>query len=278
MRFILILAIILVSFLTSILGSVLLVARADVFFLPGDSNTGWTPVIREFDGVEMVMVPAGCFLMGSDVYGYERPIHGVCMRDFWIMRTEVTNAMYRRCVDQGGCTPPQNATYYDDPAYADHPVVYVDWQQASDFAAWIGGSLPTEAQWEFAGRGPEGLVYPWGDDFVADQVVYGINSGGQTAKVGSKPGGASWVGALDMSGNVWEWVADWYNYDTYQSESMAGKVSLEPAGPGVGSRRSSRGGGFRADVDSLRIAKRGCFNPEGSFSVQGFRVSWLVPE
>jgi formylglycine-generating enzyme required for sulfatase activity/CubicO group peptidase (beta-lactamase class C family) len=197
------------------------------------TNAEWTPVIQEFDGVEMVLVPAGCFMMGSteeeidtafevcrnasavcekygpDWFSGEAPRHEICFSEpFWIDRYEVTNAQFSLFGGQAN----EKSHWTDD----NRPRESVNWFEADAFCDLRGVRLPTEAEWEYAARGPDSLIYPWGNDFVADNVVYAANANGQTAEVGSKPGGASWVGALDMSGNVEEWVNSllWpYPYD-----------------------------------------------------------------
>jgi formylglycine-generating enzyme required for sulfatase activity len=117
----------------------------------------------------------------------------------------------------------------------------ITWTEAAAFCASRGARLPTEAEWEYAARGPESWLYPWGNRFMADQTVYGRNSGGHTAEVGSRPGGVSWVGALDMSGNVWEWVADWHDSAYY---ATLGDHAVNPPGPRSGRGRVIRGGSF----------------------------------
>jgi formylglycine-generating enzyme required for sulfatase activity len=259
-------------------------------------NADWTPVEREFDGRAMVLVPAGCFMMGStdaqieyavdelganpDWVSNEQPAHRVCFEEpFWIDKTEVTNAQYRACVEagaggeSGACTAPQDTRYYDDPVYADYPVVFVDWPQARAYAEWAECSLPTEAQWEYAARGPDALVYPWGDTFAGDNVVYAGNASG-TAPVGSKPGGVSWVGALDLSGNAAEWVADWYAADTYASLDDG---VVNPTGPADGSARVLRGGAFTYFQLLARAPARPGYNPDLRDNSWGFRVVCARP-
>jgi formylglycine-generating enzyme required for sulfatase activity len=215
----------------------------------GTLNSNWTSIIQEINGIPMVYVPAGCFMMGSEDGGVdEKPVHRVCLSAFRIGQTEVTNAQYRRCVEARECTPPEDLTRYDDPTYADHPVVEVNWQQVSDFAAWAGGSLPTEAQWEYAARGPEAWTYPWGNSAPACEQVNISGCDGGTAPVGpdQRVAGASWVGALDMSGNVLEWTADWYDGGGYDGRYYATLPDgvLNPVGPVFGIERVVRGDAF----------------------------------
>ena len=272
----------------------------DAYFPAGSSNRAWSPLIEEFNGIPFVQVPAGCFMMGStdeqieyvvslgaerDVLGLEQPAHKVCLSEFWIMQTEVTNAMYKRCVAAGACAPPGDYAdyYYDDPAYADHPIVAVNWQQSADFATWLNGTLPTEAQWEYAARGPEGWIFPWGDESDGNRLNFcDVNCGfdwnkdgnyndgyALTSPAGSYIDGASWVGALDMSGNVWEWTADRYSKGYYGS--LAEGV-LDPAGPSSGWAPVWRGGAFNSAQFEARAASRSAGEPSlGQWSL-GFRV------
>lgn len=173
------------------------------------SNDEWRPYSEEINGVEMVLVPAGCFMMGSeDGDEDEKPVHEQCFdKPFWIDRTEVTRAKYKECVSVGDCIVKSTNDYSSQDI---QPVNYIEWFAAYDYCEWRGGRLPTEREWEYAARGPDNLVYPWGNEFVAENVVYGRNSGNVIAEVGTRPRGASWVGSLDMSDNVWEWVSTIY--------------------------------------------------------------------
>lgn len=167
----------------------------------------------------MVLVPAGKFIMGttrSDRQGLDvprafddaRPQHIVVLPAFYIDRTEVTNAQYKEfCIATHYPVPPgwENGTY---PAgQSEYPVTRVSWYEASAFARWAGKRLPTEAEWEKAARGNDGRIYPWGDEWKEEYVVWGRS---KPAPVASKPKGASPCGALDMAGNVFEWTSDWY--------------------------------------------------------------------
>lgn len=167
------------------------------------ANADWTPVAQTFDNVEMVQVPAGCFTMGHDEGRRdERPAHEVCVDTFWLDRYEVTNAQYGSAGNFAGDNRPrENLT----------------WFEARDYCAQRGGRLPTEAEWEYAARGPDSLLYPWGSELVAENLVFDQNSNNETADVGSKPGGVSWVGAYDLSGNVFEWVSTIYQPYPYDA-------------------------------------------------------------
>jgi len=165
----------------------------------------------------MLYVPAGSFLMGDDTgWDAQKPAHEVALDAYWIDETEVTNSMYSLCLETGECAAPSEGRsytrerYYLDPATADFPVLYVDWEDARRYCAWAERSLPTEAQWEKAARGTDGRVYPWGDQPPSDEFLNNFNVTflEDTVRVGSFPKGASPYGALDMTGNVWEWTAD----------------------------------------------------------------------
>jgi formylglycine-generating enzyme required for sulfatase activity len=248
-------------------------------FAAGENNTGWTPVLQSKNGLSVVSVPDGCFMMGSaNGEGDETPIHETCMDGYWIGQTEVTNAQYRACVDAGVCTPPDDRTWFDDPAYAGYPVLYVTWDDAAAYAAWVNGSLPTEAQWEYAARGPEAWTYPWGNEFDGTRLNFcdtncgqdwhssDYNDGfAQVSPAGSLTSGASWVGALDMAGNVWEWVADWY--ENYPAESQT-----NPTGPASGDQRVVRGGSWAESAYTVRTTYRDYNSPGSDSSVIGFRV------
>ena len=203
--------------------------------------------------------------MGSTLEADEQPEHTVSVAGFWISQTETTNAHYARCVDAGGCTPPHNSDWRD-PARANFPVTHVDWGQATTYAQWVGGGLPTEAQWEKAARGTDGRTFPWGSE-GADEQHLNFNSSQGPVVVGSYPAGASPYGALDMAGNVEEWVADWYAPDVYTQEPRD-----NPTGPDAGIFRVVRGGSFNSSLGGVRAAARDRALPDTNFDSVGFRV------
>jgi formylglycine-generating enzyme required for sulfatase activity len=219
----------------------------------------------------MVYVPAGEFLMGStyeDPFAEddEKPQHTVYLAAFWIDRTEVTNAQYRKCVEAGACQPPG---CWDDSRLnaPDQPVVCVTWYEAQDYAAWVGGRLPTEAEWEKAARGIDGQIYPWGDSPPdCDKTNYS-SCAGKPLPVGTHPDGASPFGVLDMAGNVWEWVADWYDGDYYSQDRP-----INPQGPDRGGQRVLRGGTLISTRSTLRCAVRHKWPPNNWNNDIGFRV------
>ncbi len=218
-------------------------------------------------------VPAGGFTMGSRdddpvAWDNEKPQHMVYLDIFWIYKTQVTNAQYRQGVEAGVCTPPHNTEYYDDPAYANHPVVYVDWHQAKTYCEWVGGRLPTEAEWEKAARGTDRRRYPWGDDWNPHNLnSYEAGPGG-TTEVGRYPAGASPYGLLDMAGNVWEWTSSLYKEYPYEVDD--GREDVEADGC-----RVLRGGCWRNYKKRSRCTARGDRVPEYFSRYLGFRV--VVP-
>lgn len=213
------------------------------------------------DGMVQVHIPAGKFRMGGmDVRRApnEIPDHDVALDAFWMDQLEVTNAMYLSCVQAGGCKPPQNfksgrrASYFNNPEFSDYPVVYVTWGQAKAYCEWAGRRLPSEAEWERAGRGDDFRTFPWGED-KADYTLANFNMlVGDTSRVGSYPLGASPFGVLDMAGNVAEWVNDYYSFNYSLSDV------LNPTGPltSAGSNRVVRGGSLGDAEINIRVSKR----------------------
>ena len=226
----------------------------------------------------MVYVPAGEFLMGSDstidsqAYADELPQHKVYLDAFWIDQTEVTNAQYAFCMKGGQCTLPAKtlsntrSSYYENNQYANYPVIYVDWNQALDYCVWAGGRLPSEAEWEKAARGIDGRIYPWGGATPEQSLLNYNQNKGDTTAVGSYPNGASLYGALDMAGNVWEWVNDWYSNSYYQNSPVK-----NPIGPDSGTSRVLRGGSWDRDARHVRSASRYGNYPNYWYNYLGFR-------
>lgn len=228
--------------------------------------------ISDIDGMAMVFVPAGEFTMGSDAGGTdEQPGHTVYIDAFWIDRTEVTNAMYAKCEADGECEPPLSsnsyirASYYGNPTYDNFPVIYINWNQANAYCKWAGRELPTEAQWEKAARWIDGRTYPWGEEIGCDFASYG-RCVGDTTEVGLYPDGMSIYGALDMTGNVWEWVSSLYQ--PYPYDANDGRENLITSGP-----RVLRGGAWYSSADSARSANRDKHNPTDTDNLIGFRCS-----
>lgn len=239
---------------------------------PTESITAGAVLTSSIDGARYVYVPAGVFLMGSDEEGGfdEKPQHEVALDAFWIMQTEVTNEQYEKCVIADACSPPSHPDWGTDEfwaAYDLHPVTYVTWEQAAAYAEWVGGRLPTEAEWEKAARGRDSRRYPWGDKPPTEDRLNFDNYVGDTQPVGSYPDGASPYGALDMAGNVWEWTSDWYANDYYAISPRE-----NPTGPLDGEDRVLRGGGYDSALYEVTAFYRGGAAVTDQNSAYGFRV------
>lgn len=179
---------------------------------------------------EMVRIPAGAFIRGTnDRLFDEGPQHTMEVPAFDIDRYEVTNAQYKRFIDETQRRSPdhfRNRTYPE--GKADHPVTFVSWHDADAYCRWASKRLPTDVEWEKAARGTEGRIYPWGNDMNllnanTPMRWVAIGQDGDTTPVGAFAGGASPYGLYDMSGNVWEWTASWYTAypgNTTQSENF----------------------------------------------------------
>jgi formylglycine-generating enzyme required for sulfatase activity len=240
--------------------------------------------IMDAKGVPMCLVPAGQFTMGSENGDDdERPVHTVYLDAFYMDKYEVTNARYAACVADGACTPPHEmssftrSSYYGNPQYADYPVINVDWYQAQAYCAWRGARLPTEAEWEKAARGTDGRTYPWGNNAPTCSLANfdparGNSCVGDTSAVGSYPAGASPYGIYDLAGNVWEWVADWYDENYY-----AVSPSRNPTGPSSGSYRALRGGSWNSSEDFVRASYRNGNVPDSWYNNIGFRCTRSLP-
>jgi formylglycine-generating enzyme required for sulfatase activity len=227
-------------------------------------NSQWKPQTQAFDGVEMVLVPPGCFMMGNDNGESDaKPQTRICFsKAFWIDKYEVTNQQFLQFNGKAASSSSWKQIK--------RPRERITWFESQDFCNSRGESirLPTEAEWEYTARGPNALTYPWGNNF-SDNIVYNGNSGGQTANVGSKPEGASWVGALDLSGNVWEWTSSLYKpypYSTYDGRESR-----------FDSRNSRvvRGASWAEGDNLSRLTSihRDKNDPNGKYSSVGFRCA-----
>ena len=210
------------------------------------------------DQMILLYVPAGKFTMGSDTDSDdEKPAHLVDLAAFWIDQTEVTNGMYRQCVDEGECQEPgtkdsaKNYGYYQGLAYSNFPVMYVDWNMAQAYCGWAGRRLPTEAEWEKAARGEDRRIYPWGNEAPNANLLNFAYPGstGDTSPVKSYEAGKSLYGAYDMAGNVWEWVSSLYK--PYPYDPADGRED-----PSSTEERVQRGGSWLEDTTWLRSSKR----------------------
>jgi len=236
-------------------------------------------------GGEMVLVPAGAFWMGSEEGDAdEGPMHQAYLEAFWIDKYEVTNAQYAEflnatqldpgrcgghiCADTKAENPDshllyQGGRYVAERGYEDHPVTEVSWYGAQAYCKHYAKRLPSEAEWEKAARGTEGVTYPWGEQFDPGKLNSDYRVG-DTAPVGSYPDGTSPYSAYDIAGNVWEWVADWYDAypgSAYRSPFFGHKYKVV------------RGGSWNHPGDDARCARRDIAHPDRRLRVVGFRCA-----
>jgi formylglycine-generating enzyme required for sulfatase activity len=226
---------------------------------------------------EMVIIPAGSFLMGCDQgQENERPVHRVWLDGFALGKFSTTNREYKICVDDKAVAPPP---FWSEPMFShpDQPVVGVTWHEATAYCRWLSERvgqavrLPTEAEWERAARGKrEGALYPWGDEPPWERPFSGfdLESGGP-ARVGA--GEANDFGLYAMSEGVHEWCSDYYAYDYYRHSP-----EKNPPGPSSGQRRSSRGGSWRHRIKFSRCAGRSSLPPNFKYADYGFRIAMTV--
>ncbi len=220
---------------------------------------------------EMVLVPAGDFIMGSDDGDAdEQPVRAVFLDAFFIDVFEVSVGQYRACVDEGTCAPPTSASlcnwYTSMPD--DHPINCMYWNDADTYCRWAGLRLPNEAEWEKAARGVDQRTFPWGEDFDRGKANYGDGGIMRTTPVDAYPDGVSPYGAWDMAGNVFDWVADWYHEHHY---ATAG--SDNPLGPDSGTFRVLRGGSHWFDATLMRSSNREPYHPLSTDVDIGFRCA-----
>ena len=238
-----------------------------------------TPDIRTIfwitDHMKLLYVPAGRFQMGSDSGSEnERPSHTVYLDEFWIDESEVTVHMYSLCVKAKVCKEPGNkssalyANYYGSPDFENYPVIHVDWNMAKTYCEWAGRRLPTEAEWEKAARGEQSLTYPWGNEEPNPRLLNFDDQKGDVTAIGSYPNGASPYGVLDMAGNAWEWVADWYR-ETYYANSP----DANPLGPRSGQEHVLKGGSWHDNSILVRASNRDHRVPEDACVNCGFRCA-----
>ena len=295
-----------------ILNGGILVAQDDIAFIPVTKNADWTPIERDFDDVTMVLVPVGSFVMGStpdqiaeglrlcnstgtpnhcDPQWFEDEVmngDNTQMFDmpFWIDQYEVSRAQYQACVDAGIC---HEAHVYEYSTEPNQPINVISWFDAKEYCEWRGGRLPTEAEWEYAYRGPDGLVYTWGDEFIGDYANHCDENCGNsgwgarsqyinlnhndgytnTAPVDAYPQAISWVGAYQMSGNVYEWTSTLFMPYPYQTDD--GREA--DTGMRVDVLRVIRGGSFSNNTSSLRGMSRGWNIPNDAYNGIGVRCA-----
>jgi formylglycine-generating enzyme required for sulfatase activity len=228
------------------------------------------------DGLSYVWIPPGEFQMGAtdgdtEAYRRENPRHPVRITSgFWLSDTTVTVAAYKRFVsERPDFKMPPPPDFNPDWSKAGHPIVRVTFDEAQAYCEWAGGQLPAEAQWEYAARGgKDGMKYAWGNDLTPKNANYAGSKWGGTSPVRSYP--ASAWGLYDMVGNVWEWVADWYDAKYYTTLPL-NEPTEDPPGPQSGKLRVLRGGSFLSDSRGLRAASRHFFAPGAEYKGLGFR-------
>jgi formylglycine-generating enzyme len=224
----------------------------------------------------MVLVPSGAFQRGcntavdSECASDESPYKTITLSAFKIDKTEVTVSAYKACVNAGECSAPNtgNSCNWNVSGREDHPINCVDWAQANAYCAWAGKRLPTEAEWEKAARGTEGRKYPWRNSAIDCTKANRLGCVGSTTSVGDYPSGASPDGALDMAGNVWEWVTDWYDSGYY-----ATSPTTDPEGPSSGRYRVLRGGSWGTGPAYARASSRAWDYPGNRLVLSGFRCA-----
>jgi formylglycine-generating enzyme len=248
-------------------------------------------------GLEFLWIPPGEFRMGTpartpEVEEDARPVHAVRLAGFWMAKMEVTRAQYARFME---ATKREAPAFWNSPLFKcseRQPVVGVTWDDARAFCEWIGGRLPTEAEWEYAARGTDGRRYPWGDDkpvwplatryalVMQDypttpqtRAIFNLRlNDDKPNTVGTCPGGASPFGLLDMAGNVAEWCSDWYSAGYYGESPRE-----SPSGPATGTHRVVRGGSWANHADALTATCRAAVRPTSRTSTVGIRCVLLAP-
>jgi formylglycine-generating enzyme required for sulfatase activity len=282
--------------------------------MPIASPTPVTPTLgigstltRSADGMTTVYVATGNFTMGDTLdqamaecrkyeddcqdswFTDEQPPHNVSVDAFWIDKTDVTNAMYGKCVSAGACQTPSSTmsatrsfipNYFFMDTYANFPVIYVNWNDAQAYCKWAGARLPTEAEWEKAARGTDGRIFPWGNaDATCNLANLTPHAGDNNHQCLNDTSGENWkiygvspYGAVDMAGNVWNWMNDWYDANYYASSP-----SSNPQGPSSGTDRVLRGGSFHNYEISVRSAGRYHNDPAFTNYDIGFRCVSSIP-
>jgi len=250
--------------------------------------------ISHQDGATLIYIPAGEFLMGSKdvdagISFDQTPVHKVMLSAYWIDQLEVSNALYLDCVEASVCRAPVSSAsstrkyYFGNPDYANYPVVWITWEDASIYCKWAGRRLPSEAEWERAARGDNGMrSFPWGSIPATGEVANFCDTNcnydwknttvddgfGDTSPVEYFNSGVSVYGLLNLAGNVWEWVFDFYDKDYYRISQLE-----NPFGPTSGSERVLRGGSFENSALDIRSTNRFYFSQDAATSSFGFRCA-----
>ncbi len=236
------------------------------------------PEEEQADEPEMILIPAGEFLMGSDprkdkdAQDNEQDQHPLYLPDYTIAKTPVTNAQYAEFIRDAGIVAPPKHWQDDEPPLdkLEHPVVNVNWHDAVAYCDWLGDStgkpyrLPSEAEWEKAARGTDGRIYPWGNRWYRGWCNTSEGGPGDTTPVGTYPRGSPY-GLWDMAGNVWEWCSSLNK--KYPYDAGDGREDLEASGG-----RVVRGGSWAGLRDDARSAVRNWNLPVGRDDYCGFRV------
>jgi formylglycine-generating enzyme required for sulfatase activity len=255
-------------------------ASIDVTLTPEDTGLvyigmnaqGYAEYLLVKDSSVLIKIPAGTFTMGSTQNPDEQPVHDVYLDEFYVDKYEISNRQYRRFCDATGKQHPPDpefpgmSNYFL--AYPDYPVVEVSWNDAMDYLTWTGKDLTTETQWEKAARGSDERTYPWGNSYPDWTRCNIIDNDGYefTSPVGQFPDGASFYGAMDMAGNVWEWIKDWYSSGYYSVSPDS-----NPPGPAYGSTKVARSGSFNNTPIWVRCAERYWGGPSTFDEALGFR-------
>lgn len=272
------------------------------------SRAGDAVGVLEVPSPQRILIPKGTFTMGSTavdmlraqtmceremmrarcdesgpMFRAEGVAHAVTVSSFYIDRTEVTVGAYERCVAVGKCSPADLSPSDSRFAKADLPVVQITWEDANGYCRFKGGRLPTEAEWEFAARGPEGREFPWGNVYNPHLANHGAlaheptdESDGfrELAPVGSFRDGATKLGVHDLAGNAAEWVADFFSIDE-KGYGYSADAVIDPKGPASGSFHVVRGGSFTDGAAWLRGRAREAITSRRSYSV-GFRCAYSL--
>jgi len=229
------------------------------------------------DGIPMVLVPAGEFIMGSDKGDDdEQPIHRVFLDSFYMDKFEVTNGRFAKFVEAIQIEPPWGFADKETPVvHSDRPVRWVNWMEAMGYCLWAGKRLPSEAEWEKAARGTDGRIYPWGNDQpTAAHAVFGLKEGADTISlIGNRDKGKSPYGVHDLAGNLYEWVTDWYDEEFYTKNP-----TINPRGPVEGTAKVQRGGSYINNPYRLRSSFRTKGDPTEHDPNVGFRCAQDAPK
>lgn len=245
-------------------------------------NADWQPYITTFQNLklpdmEFCLVPPGTFQMGSNDIADEKPIHSrTFSQHYWLARYPVTNAQWQSAVNARVVKAPegeQALRWYADIAMANYPVVGVSWGAARQFCEWAGCCLPTESEWEYAARGVDSFIYPWGNDWEnGNRVAWRKESESMPSSVTSKVRGRSWIGAQHLSGNVWEWTSSLY--EPYQPQAT--DTSERNTTNNAYVRYVLRGGSwFYSDPDDFRASCRLYSTPVNFHDDWGFRCAFV---